>query len=344
MRKAKVTIYLSTGGSGAIASNYAADNISLVLTTLATNPTFGVNLLVNADAETEPTEITRPDGYTDNLPIPAWNSNVYLQAWKWGEEYYKYPQLTDPGPPDRGKYFIACYTYHPCQAYQTFDFSAAKSLVDAGKVSFSLSGWLGGGLSTDVNLPDNADVTVTFYDSANKAMGSGATIGPVLAKDRNGKVGLFQRSTIGVVPLGARLARVTITFHGSGDMIYAYADNLSFTLNVMQVTAVVNAASSQAGPVAGGQFVTLYGSGLGPTAYATGWQKGLGGTKVFFNGIEAWMTLTSDGQINVVVPYGVTGKADVTVQFNGKTSDPFPLAVTDSAPGIFTWDTGPGRR
>jgi uncharacterized protein (TIGR03437 family) len=110
----------------------------------------------------------------------------------------------------------------------------------------------------------------------------------------------------------------------------------------MQVTAVVNAASSQAGPVAGGQFVSLYGSGLEPTPYATGWQKGLGGTKVFFNGVEAWMTLASDGQINVVVPYGVTGKADVTVQFNGKTSDPFPLAVTDSGPGIFTWETGPG--
>ena len=209
-------------------------------------------------------------------------------------------------------------------------------------MSFSLSGWLGGGLSTEIDHPDNADVNVTFYDSANKAMGSGVTIGPVLAKDRNGKVGLFQRSTTGAVPTGARLARVTITFHGSGDMIYAYADSLSFMLNVMQVTAVVNAASSQAGPVAGGQFVSLYGSGLGPTPYATGWQKGLGGTKVFFNGIEAWMTLASDGQINAVVPYGVTGKADVTVQFNGKTSDPFPLAVTASGPGIFTWETGPG--
>ena len=194
-----------------------------------------------------------------------------------------------------------------------------------------------------MNYPDNADVNVTFYDSSNKAMGSGATIGPVTAKDRNGQVGLFQRSTSGVVPTGARLAQVTINFHNvAGDNTYAYVDSLSFALSVMQVTAVVNAASSQSGAVAGGQFVSLYGSGLGPTPYATGWQKGLGGSKVFFNGIEAWMTLASDGQINVVVPYGVTGKADVTVQFNAKTSDPFPLAVTDSSPGIFTWDTGPG--
>ena len=54
------------------------------------------------------------------------------------------------------------------------------------------------------------------------------------------------------------------------------------------------------------------------------------------------MTLASDGQINAVVPYGVTGNAHVTVQFNGKTADPFPLAVADSGPGIFTWETGPG--
>jgi len=56
----------------------------------------------------------------------------------------------------------------------------------------------------------------------------------------------------------------SITFHGCGDIIYAYADSLSFTLNVMQVTAVVNAASSQAGPVAGGQFVAYTAPDSGP--------------------------------------------------------------------------------
>jgi uncharacterized protein (TIGR03437 family) len=102
-------------------------------------------------------------------------------------------------------------------------------------------------------------LSLTFYDSANKAMGSGTTIGEELAKDRK--------------------TRTHAARHGL--------------------------------------------------------QKGLGGTKVFFNGIEAWMTLASDGQINVVVPYGVSGKADVTVQFNGKTSDPFPLAVGEGS-GPFT--------
>jgi uncharacterized protein (TIGR03437 family) len=112
--------------------------------------------------------------------------------------------------------------------------------------------------------------------------------------------------------------------------------------SAMQVTGVVNAASSDPGPLAGGQIVSVYGSGLGPTSYATGWQKGLGVSRIFFNGIEAWMTLASDGQLNAVVPYGVRGQVNVTVEFNGKSSDPFPVIVGDSSPGIFTWASGPG--
>ena len=123
VRKANVTIYLSTGGSGTIASNYAADNISLVLATLAANPLFGVNLLVNGDGETEPVQTAGGD----YLPIPGWNSNVYLQAWKYGD-YYKYPQLTDPGPPNRGKYFIDCFTYQPVPGIPDLRFQLREDL------------------------------------------------------------------------------------------------------------------------------------------------------------------------------------------------------------------------
>jgi uncharacterized protein (TIGR03437 family) len=329
VRKAKVTINLSIGGGGTVGNNYAADNIALVLTT---DPMFGSNLLVNGDGETDPG--------VDEAPVPGWNAPAKFLVWKWGD--YEMPKTTDPGPPSRGKYFFDCPVSRTlCQAYQTMDFSSAGKLVDAGKVNFSLAGWLGG----DANWLDNVDVKVAFNDAAGKAIGSGAAIGPVTNADRSGQAGLLARSTGGVVPTGARLALVTIGFHKLGpvtDNLNAYADNLSFTLSVMQVTTVVNAASWQTGPVAAGEFVTLGGSGLGPAPYVTGWQKGLGGTHVFFNGIEAWMTLASDGQVNAVVPYGVAGKADVTVQYNGKTSDPYPLAVTDSSPGIFTSQYGGG--
>jgi hypothetical protein len=177
VRKAKVTINLSIPGGGTAGSNYAADNLSLVLTTDAM---FGSNLLINGDGEIE------PGG--DTAPVPGWNANSGLVAWKWGD--YKMPKTTDPGPPTRGKYFFNCYISKTlCQAYQTVDFSSANKLVDAGKVTYSLAGWLGG----DASWPDNVDVKAVFYDAAGKAIGSGATIGPVTMADRNGQIGLLQK-------------------------------------------------------------------------------------------------------------------------------------------------------
>jgi uncharacterized protein (TIGR03437 family) len=225
------------------------------------------------------------------------------------------------------------------------DFSAASKLVDAGRVTYTLSGWLGGATA----YPDNADMTVTFYDASGKAMaGFPVRVGPVTQSDRAGQRGLWQRSASAAVPSGARSAEVDLYFHKLGpvtDNLDAYADSLVFQLDSIQITSVVNAATSQGGAVAPGEFVTIYGSSLGPATYvsAGGSQKGLGGTRVTFNGIEAFLTLAWSTQINALVPYGVTGKADVVVQYNGKTSDVFPLAVTDSAPGIFTQQYGPGQ-
>ncbi|HTS61040.1 MAG TPA: IPT/TIG domain-containing protein [Candidatus Acidoferrales bacterium] len=110
-------------------------------------------------------------------------------------------------------------------------------------------------------------------------------------------------------------------------------------------SGVVNAASFVSGAVAPGEFVTITGANLGPArpVTAAGCAKGLGETKVAFNGIEAFLTYSSATQVNALVPYGVSGKADMTVQYNGGTSDLFPLAVAGSAPGIFTRSYGPGQ-
>jgi uncharacterized protein (TIGR03437 family) len=108
---------------------------------------------------------------------------------------------------------------------------------------------------------------------------------------------------------------------------------------------VVNAASFVSGAVAPGEFVTITGTNLEPAKAVTaaGSEKGLGGSKVTFNGIEAFLTYSSAKQVNALVPYGVTGKADMTIEYNGGASDVFPLAVADSAPGIFTQSYGPGQ-
>lgn len=331
VRKAKITIDLYTGSSGR--NGYAADNISLVLTT---EPVFGVNLLVNGDAETDP---RTDDGYV----VPGWNAFTNLAAWKYGDD--KMPTKDDPGPTDRGKFFLTCPTSHTqCRAYQTVDFSTASKLVDASKVVYTLEGWFGGAAS----YPDNADATVIFYDASNAAIGSALRVGPVTQTDRNGQRAMLLRSTSATVPSGARSAQVNLYFHKLGpvtDNLDAYADSMVFRLDSIQITGVTNAASSIGGAVAPGEFVSIYGSSLGPAKYAVavGSQKGLANAKVTFNGIDAFLTLVSSTQINALIPYGVGAKADLAVQYNGLTSDVFPLAVTDAAPGIFTQAYGPGQ-
>jgi hypothetical protein len=80
------------------------------------------------------------------------------------------------------------------------------------------------------------------------------------------------------------------------------------------ITAVVNAASFQNGPISPGEMVTIGGTGLGPLSPAdlTLDQTGkvstsLEGVQVLFNGMPAPLVYLSATQINCVVPYEVQG-------------------------------------
>jgi uncharacterized protein (TIGR03437 family) len=92
-------------------------------------------------------------------------------------------------------------------------------------------------------------------------------------------------------------------------------------------SAVVNAASEQAGPVSPGQIVVLYGDRLGTAS----------GAQVSFDGKPAPIVYSSAGQVAAVVPYAVDGKAGTQVQVrNGSNvSDLVALPVAPSFPGVF---------
>jgi uncharacterized protein (TIGR03437 family) len=118
------------------------------------------------------------------------------------------------------------------------------------------------------------------------------------------------------------------------------------------ISAVTNAASNLVGPIAPGEVVVLYGSGLGPaqlTSASVGsdglYDTLLAGTRVQFDGIAAPILYTSANQVAAIVPYEVTGaSAQVTVTYQGQTSTPATLALADSAPGLFTsGSTGQGQ-
>ena len=109
---------------------------------------------------------------------------------------------------------------------------------------------------------------------------------------------------------------------------------------------VVNAFSYQAGAVAPGEIVSIFGSGLGPqTGVAFSFDSLTGtlpvsgpGLQVAWNGIPAPLYFAREDQLNVQVPYELTGalQATLSVTVNGRTNSLANVPVAASAPGLAT--------
>lgn len=102
--------------------------------------------------------------------------------------------------------------------------------------------------------------------------------------------------------------------------------------------AVLGVASSAGGAVKGyvapGEFVSLYGNLLGPSPGVGAMldsqgriARQLAGVQVLFNGIAAPLLYAGPGQINALVPYGIAGSADVTVQVTTGGGDSATVAL-----------------
>jgi hypothetical protein len=122
---------------------------------------------------------------------------------------------------------------------------------------------------------------------------------------------------------------------------------------VISAGAIVNAASSKAGPVAPGELVVLYGTNLGPVQLAGISVSGnkfateVGATRVYFDGVAAPLVYASSGQVSAIVPYAVGGRATTQVQLEylGVRSNVVSMAVAAASPALFTANSsgsGPG--
>lgn len=120
----------------------------------------------------------------------------------------------------------------------------------------------------------------------------------------------------------------------------------------LSTNGVTNAASNLGGPVAPGEIVVLYGSGLGPAQIAQLYLDSTGNvgtqladTIVSFNGTPAPIVYTSATQVAAIVPYQVSGtSAQITVTYLGQTSTPVAETLSSSVPALFTADsTGRGQ-
>ncbi len=123
----------------------------------------------------------------------------------------------------------------------------------------------------------------------------------------------------------------------------------------IQFTAqsMVNAASFANGPIAPGELVSIFGTGLGP-AQPVGLQvtpdgksvtTSLGGTQVLFDGRAAPLTYASATQVNAIVPFELAGASStqVVVEVQGVGSNPAAATMAPSSPAIFAIAGGIGQ-
>jgi uncharacterized protein (TIGR03437 family) len=140
----------------------------------------------------------------------------------------------------------------------------------------------------------------------------------------------------------------------SGNILIADSGNdairvASVTASTFFIRTIVNGASNQAGGIAPGQIVAIYGAGLGPSTLVVAppdtQPTDLAGTRVLVNGTLARLLYVSAGQIAAIVPAALVGaNADIVVASGNVSTPPFPLAIVAASPGIFTADaTGLGQ-
>ncbi len=112
-------------------------------------------------------------------------------------------------------------------------------------------------------------------------------------------------------------------------------------------TGVVNSASFApfTAGVSPGEFITLFGTGLGPStlqvASAIPFPTTLGGVQVLINNRAAPIYYVSSTQISVIVPYEITSAvAQIQVVYNETTSNTVTAFVNKTTPGVFTIPPG----
>lgn len=127
-----------------------------------------------------------------------------------------------------------------------------------------------------------------------------------------------------------------------------------FVLPYLRPEAVAGAADFQAGAIAPGQMLALFGSGIGADQTLSGSFDGttgllstqVGPSRLWIDEFPAPINFTSRDQLGAVAPFGIDGRVAVTatVERDGDFSNPVTLGVAAAAPGIFTANqsgTGP---
>ena len=136
-----------------------------------------------------------------------------------------------------------------------------------------------------------------------------------------------------------------LSFNGLADAFVAKID-----ATIILPGGIVNAASFAPGPLAPGEIVSIFGSGIGPISGVGARLDGSGrvasnvaGARVLFDGVPAPLFFVRSDQINAQAPYSLDGKDQVRVQvmFQDLPSEEETFPVGESAPGVFSLPGNP---
>lgn len=204
-------------------NNGYADNLNFIINPPSANCQIGPNLIVNGDAEMDrELEATMEL----NHKIAGWDIEPgNFSVWKHSDGHLEWT------PPNPGNYYFTGGNNSASDyGRQYIDISECASQIDSNSLGFTMNGDFGGWKYQD----DRANLNVTFLDNLEQPIGT-ATVGGVLAAERNGITMLVFKSKSGMIPSGARTIKADLVMtRVEGTNNNAYADNIAFYLTGAQ--------------------------------------------------------------------------------------------------------------
>ena len=278
----------------------------------------GSNLIQNPGAE----QSTGSDCLAATS-VPGWTITGPVSVCRYGSVEI---DTMAPGPPDRGLNFFSGGPDNSTSSLaQRIDISTNAAAIDAGTLTYTLSGWLGGWDVQD----DSASLTVTFRNASNASLGT-AKIGPVFSDLRPFGTGLVQETAAGTIPSGTRNLDLVLLFsRSSGSYNDGAADNLSLVLGTGAGTCAYSISPLTNSVAASASINTVQvtaGSGCAWTAVSN----------------VSWITITagSSGSGNGSVSYSVAANTSTSTRSGTLTIAGKTHTVTQAAAAACTYALG----
>jgi hypothetical protein len=197
--------------------------------------TLGTNLVVNGDAETMPPLPTPVPAAAPAPPargVTGWQTLGEFEAARYGDPGM--PTPLSPGPAARGAMLFGgglsetgTRVADVTSASQIIDISSIAADVDAGRIRFNFSAYLGG-----YGMERDGIKAVLLFRSASANPPPDATLEGPTPSQRKGLTGLAYRATSGDVPPGTRQILVGLEARKVyGKYIDGFADNVELKLS-----------------------------------------------------------------------------------------------------------------